>query len=230
MSVLKFRDHITNEWKEIPTIMGPQGPAGKDGADYVLTEENKQEIAGMVEVSGGGEVSVDNKTIIKDTNGAIKTSAYIIKGAGEYSSVLGLGLMNGSASGNGATSISGGVASGQSSVAIGPNSESSGMYSSSVGYYAKALGNKQVVIGSHNITDTTSSFILGSGLNSNTKRNAMTVDANNQVHFPGTVVIGENKAEVALKTDIPDVSGFQTEEQVNTLINQALGVIENGSY
>ena len=30
--------------------------------------------------------------------------------------------------------------------------------------------------------------------------------------------------------EIPDVSGFQTEEQVNTLINQALGVIENGTY
>ena len=29
---------------------------------------------------------------------------------------------------------------------------------------------------------------------------------------------------------VPDVSGFQTEEQVNTLINQALGVIENGTY
>ena len=45
----------------------------------------------------------------------------------------------------------------------------------------------------------------------------------------------------ALKTDIPDVSGFttmaaveakgyQTEAQVNTLINTALGVIENGTY
>ena len=32
---------------------GPEGPAGKDGApgaDYVLTEEDKQEIAGMIEV------------------------------------------------------------------------------------------------------------------------------------------------------------------------------------
>lgn len=209
---------------------GPQGPAGKDGADYVLTKEDKQEIAGMVEVSSGGEVSIDNKTIIKNTNGAIKTSAYIRNGTGEYSSVLGLGPMDGSASGYGATAISGGTASGQSSVAIGANSESKNMYSSSMGYYAIASGDKQVVIGSHNITDTTSSFILGSGSNSSTKRNAMTVDANNQVHFPGTVVIGENKAEVALKTDIPDVSGFQTEEQVNTLINQALGVIENGTY
>lgn len=34
----------------------------------------------------------------------------------------------------------------------------------------------------------------------------------------------------AKTTDIPDVSGFQTEAQVNTLINNALGVIENGTY
>lgn len=45
----------------------------------------------------------------------------------------------------------------------------------------------------------------------------------------------------ALKSEIPDVSGFttmnaveekgyQTEAQVNTLINTALGVVENGSY
>jgi hypothetical protein len=30
--------------------------------------------------------------------------------------------------------------------------------------------------------------------------------------------------------NIPDVSEFQTEEQVNALINTALGVIENGTY
>ena len=51
MSVLKFKDPITNEWKEISTIIGPQGepgPAGKDGADgkdYVLTEADKTAIA-----------------------------------------------------------------------------------------------------------------------------------------------------------------------------------------
>lgn len=38
---------------------GPQGPAGKDGKDYVLTNADKQEIAGMVEVTGGGSVSVE---------------------------------------------------------------------------------------------------------------------------------------------------------------------------
>jgi hypothetical protein len=51
MSVLKFKDPITNEWREISTIIGPQGepgPAGKDGADgkdYVLTDADKSEIA-----------------------------------------------------------------------------------------------------------------------------------------------------------------------------------------
>ena len=34
----------------------------------------------------------------------------------------------------------------------------------------------------------------------------------------------------AKTTDIPDVSKYQTEEQVNVLINTALGVIENGTY
>lgn len=80
MSVLKFRDPTTNEWKEITTIVGPagpQGPAGKDGSqgpkgdvgergpvglqgprgedgkDYVLTDADKREIANMVENTGG---------------------------------------------------------------------------------------------------------------------------------------------------------------------------------
>jgi hypothetical protein len=36
--------------------------------------------------------------------------------------------------------------------------------------------------------------------------------------------------EYALKNEIPDVSKFQTEEQVAALINEAIGGIENGSY
>lgn len=38
---------------------GPQGPQGEPGADYVLTEADKQEIAGMVEVTGG-DVDLSN--------------------------------------------------------------------------------------------------------------------------------------------------------------------------
>lgn len=36
--------------------------------------------------------------------------------------------------------------------------------------------------------------------------------------------------DYAKKSEIPDVSAFQTAEQVSSLINEALGVIENGSY
>lgn len=88
MSVLRFKDPATGEWKEITTIMGPPGPKGDDGTlvfeelteeqreqlrgpkgedgpkgdkgdigpqgppgqDYVLTDADKQEIAGLVEV------------------------------------------------------------------------------------------------------------------------------------------------------------------------------------
>ena len=40
---------------------GPQGPAGADGKDYVLTDADKQEIAGMVKVPGGG-AAIDDTT------------------------------------------------------------------------------------------------------------------------------------------------------------------------
>ena len=39
---------------QTPGPQGPEGPAGKDGEDYVLTEADKQEIADMVDVPGGG--------------------------------------------------------------------------------------------------------------------------------------------------------------------------------
>jgi hypothetical protein len=38
---------------------GKDGAPGKDGEDYILTEKDKQEIAGMVEVTGGGTESVE---------------------------------------------------------------------------------------------------------------------------------------------------------------------------
>ena len=41
---------------------GPQGPAGADGKDYVLTDADKQEIAGMVEVPGGVGAAIDDTT------------------------------------------------------------------------------------------------------------------------------------------------------------------------
>lgn len=42
MSVLKIKDPNTKQWLEITTIEGPPGPRGED---YILTEEDKVEIA-----------------------------------------------------------------------------------------------------------------------------------------------------------------------------------------
>lgn len=46
---------------------GAQGPSGADGKDYVLTEADKQEIAGMVEVTGGSGASIDDTAPGADT-------------------------------------------------------------------------------------------------------------------------------------------------------------------
>lgn len=47
----------------------------------------------------------------------------------------------------------------------------------------------------------------------------------------GAIEIPEvDLTDYALKSDIPDVSAYQTAEQVSTAINEALGVIENGAY
>ena len=51
-----------------------------------------------------------------------------------------------------------------------------------------------------------------------------------ELNAKGYLTEHQSLAGYAKITDIPDVSGFQTEAQVNTLINNALGVIENGTY
>lgn len=281
MSVLRFKDPATNEWKEITTIMGPagpQGPKGEDGGikfeeltdaqkeelrgpqgvpgpqgpegeqgpigpagqDYVLTEEDKQEIAGMVEIPSEDVDLSDYYTKSEvdglipnipikagEGDGAIK-SEEATKAGGANSIVLGV---SSSSSGH-RNIILGGYNTtgfGASAVAIGESNQS--------GYQASiAIGNKletskayQMVIGRNNINDNTATFIIGNGtgINTRTARNAMTVNEDNQVHFPGTVVIGENKIEIATKDDIP------TEAQINTLITTALGnigVAEEGAY
>ena len=54
MEVLKYRKDANSEWQEIVALVGPQGEKGEPGeqgepgTDYVLTEEDKQEIANLV--------------------------------------------------------------------------------------------------------------------------------------------------------------------------------------
>jgi hypothetical protein len=51
MSVLRFKDPVSNTWKEISTIKGDPGYTPIkgvdyfDGEDYILTDEDKAEIA-----------------------------------------------------------------------------------------------------------------------------------------------------------------------------------------
>lgn len=55
------KTEVDNMIEQIELTPGPQGEKGETGADYVLTEADKQEIAGMVEVSGGsGDVDLSN--------------------------------------------------------------------------------------------------------------------------------------------------------------------------
>lgn len=60
-----------------PGAQGPTGPAGADGKDYVLTYADKQEIAGMVEVTGGGGSGDAIEEVYIGTEEPTKTSVKI---------------------------------------------------------------------------------------------------------------------------------------------------------
>ena len=51
-----------------------------------------------------------------------------------------------------------------------------------------------------------------------------------QIDAKGYLTEHQSLANYALKSEIPDVSQYQTATQVQTLIDNALGVIENGTY
>ena len=46
-------------------IQGPEGPIGPAGNDYILTEADKQEIANMIEIPGGGGTVVSEEAFLK---------------------------------------------------------------------------------------------------------------------------------------------------------------------
>ncbi len=61
MAILKIRDANGN----VQEILAIKGNDGNDGKDYVLTDADKQEIAGMVEGGGGGTVDLSNYALIR---------------------------------------------------------------------------------------------------------------------------------------------------------------------
>lgn len=120
----------------------------------------------------------------------------------------------------------GATASGNHSIAVGTGSQSSGLGSVAImgkatADYSIAIGQAttndkkfQIAIGKFNELDANANFIIGNGITASDKRNAMTIDDDNIVHFPGSVKVGETDAEVA----------------TIAYVDEVLGVIENGTY
>jgi hypothetical protein len=193
------------------------GKPGKDGEDYVLTEEDKAEIAGMVEVTGGGDVDLSDYYTKSETDDAIQAAVDAIEipegGGGDTFWKAGSGkdsMMTKdatSATGNGSIAMgSGANAFGGYSAALGLSTITDGMFSTAVGYGAETNANFQTVIGTCNKKDASARFIVGvgSGIDENSRKNGLTIDANQVAHFPGSVVVGADKAEVATKAYVDE--------------------------
>lgn len=70
IGILRIKDE-NGEWQEIQAIKGTPGQDGKDGrdgVDYVLTQADKQEIAGMVDL---GDVKLDDYATIQYVDEAV---------------------------------------------------------------------------------------------------------------------------------------------------------------
>lgn len=168
-----------------PGPQGIQGPAGQngytpvkgvdyfDGRDYVLTEEDKQEIAGMVEVSGGSG------------------DAVVVAGTGTNS------IMSKNAS----------VAGGTDSIALGKYASAVQESTIAIGHNVQTAAANQTVIGRYNSRYPDKTFIIGNGSSSSDVKNAMMINADNKVYFPGTVVIGADEEEVATKAYVDANAG-----------------------
>jgi hypothetical protein len=78
------KTEVDNKIEQIELIPGEKGDPGEPGKDYVLTEADKQEIAGMVEVSGE-DVDLSNYYTKEETTAAINEALAAIGNAEEVS-------------------------------------------------------------------------------------------------------------------------------------------------
>lgn len=220
------------------------GPAGKDGEDYVLTEADKAEIARMVEVEGGS-VSVDGETIRQKEDGTLygilkfredDSAAW----GGQDCQVSGKGAFAfghfAEAMGYGTAAFGVGKAYGSGSFATGYFTYANGERSAAFGERTNANGAHQVVMGKYNAPDTTSALIVGNGAEY-AESNAMTVDFEGNLWAANEITVGADKKKLATEeyvnsvaTGGADLSGYAKTADVATMINEALGVIENGTY
>ena len=197
---------------------GPEGPAGKDGQDYVLTEADKQEIAGMVEVTGG------------------EGSCLFAPGEGEDSIMTPWGSGYATAKNSLALGVSA-KASGNGSVAIGQYVDAATYGGIAAGYFVSTSMNNQMVVGKCNVQDDNASFIIGTGPSVAKARNGMTIDGDNVAHFPGNIKVGENDEEVATKAYVDehagggadvDLSNYYTKGETDNAIQVAIGGVSGG--
>lgn len=109
--------------------------------------------------------------------------------------------------------------------AEGSGTMASGNYSHSEGLFTRAMSENQHVQGKYNILDTKSKYahIVGNGTSSK-RSNAHTLDWSGNAWFAGNVYVG------GTGQDDETAKKLTTEDDVISLINSALGVIENGTY
>lgn len=161
--------------------IGPQGPQGPAGQDYVLTQDDKTEIAGLVDLTNYATTTyVDNAVAGIEIPEVIKHISI---------------------------------------------TDATELLNLETGYYYVDDG-----------------FMYEGGLNdgnliANKESNIFTfIDTTTQFEYSGeewyrySFVFYDEYLETVNRINAIESAGYQTEEQVNTLINQALGVIENGTY
>lgn len=217
---------------------GAPGPAGEDGKDYVLTDADKVEIAGMVDV-GSADVETDGKTIKKTSDGKLRTALEFNFTEDQYSPYCGAWGGNSSkASTNGAfafghyaeanayasAAFNVGKANGNKAFATGYFTNAYGENSAVFGEYTNAQGINQVVMGKYNLTDKTSALIIGNGNSTATRSNAMTIGFDGNVWVAGEITVGADKKKLITADDVPttDLTGYATETYVDDAIAQAL--------
>lgn len=62
MHILKIRKDANSPWETLDVIVGPVGPQGPQGEDYILTDADKREIAGYINLSSYATIKyVDDK-------------------------------------------------------------------------------------------------------------------------------------------------------------------------
>ncbi len=236
-----------------PGEQGPEGPAGKDGQDYVLTEEDKAEIAGMVEVTGGGDVDLSDYYTKSETDAAIKTAVDAIEipegGSGDHPVKAGagtgsvMGLNAKSATGTDSFAFGTSAEATNYAVAIGPYAKASATYGAmAIGSGAQATsGMDAMAIGSGAKAKNSDSMAIGKKVTTS-KTNQFVIGKYNVDDSSAEIIVGNGTATAsrnAMTVDADNVAHFpgnvkigadDAEVATKAYVDEVLGVIENGTY